>query len=253
MLSPDGIRAVFFDLDGTLRYNDPSPEQTFFDFAVQMGVRHSAEQRRRLMRWEHYYWAQSIELLQDRQTFIDSEDDFWLNYLRSQLLTLECPQAQIEEVIPRFFMHMKDQYQPQDRVFKGVPETLQVLKEAGFILGVVSNRTLPYQDQLERLRLDGYFDLVVAAGEVESWKPDSGIFIHALQALNLGASETIYVGDNYFADVVGAYRAGLQPVLLDPDGLFPEADCPVLDSVTDLPSLLEEHQPQPGSYSRSNR
>jgi HAD superfamily hydrolase (TIGR01549 family) len=253
MISPNGIRAVFFDLDGTLRHNDPSPEKTFLDYAVQLGVPDSVELRRRVLRWVHYYWAQSEELLQDRQTFLNSEIDFWLNYTRSQLVAFECPPDQLEEILPLIFSHMKDQYRPQDRLIKGVPETLQALKEAGFQLGVVSNRTNPYQDELQRLELEGYFDLVVAAGEVQSWKPNPGIFIHALQKLELGAGETIYVGDNYFADVVGARRAGLQPVLLDPDGLFPDAGCPVLESIPQLLDLLEEHQPQTGSYTRSDR
>ncbi len=253
MITPNGFRAVFFDLDGTLRHNDPSPEKTFFENAVQLGVPDSLEQRRRVMRWVHYYWAQSEELLQDRETFLDSELEFWLNYTRSQLVVFECPHELLDEVLPAIFSHMKDQYKPQGRVIVGVPETLQALKDAGFLLGVVSNRTKSYQDQLERLELEGYFDLVVAAGEVQSWKPDPEIFFHALQKLGLRADETMYVGDNYFADVVGARRAGLQPVLLDPEGLFPDAGCYVLEKMPVLLSLLEEKKPQAGSYASSNR
>ena len=252
MISPNGIQAVFFDLDGTLRYNDPSPEKIFLDYVAQLGVPDSPEQRRRVMRWVHYYWAQSEELLQDRKTYLHSEADFWRNYTRSQLMAFECPPDLLDKVLPPIFSYMSDQYKPQDRLLAGVPETLQALKEAGFRLGVVSNRIHPYQDQLERLELDGYFDLVVAAGEVQSWKPDPGIFIHSLQRLDLGAEETVYVGDNYYADVVGARGAGLLPVLLDPEGLFPDAGCPVLESIPDLLVLLEEHQPEPGGYTRSN-
>jgi FMN phosphatase YigB (HAD superfamily) len=54
------------------------------------------------------------------------------------------------------------------------------------------------------------------------------------------------VGDNYWADVVGARRAGVTPVLLDPQGLFPEADCLVLDELDDLLAWL----PGPGSRPR---
>jgi FMN phosphatase YigB (HAD superfamily) len=42
--------------------------------------------------------------------------------------------------------------------------------------------------------------------------------------------QTLYIGDNYFADVVGARRAGLRPVLYDPKGLFHEPGCPVIAS-----------------------
>jgi len=50
----------------------------------------------------------------------------------------------------------------------------------------------------------------------------------------------MYVGDNYFADVVGARGAGLQPVLYDPAGIYPEANCPVIVSLDGLLELFEK-------------
>ena len=51
-------------------------------------------------------------------------------------------------------------------------------------------------------------------------------------------SEAAYVGDNYFADVVGARAAGLTPVLLDPRGIFDDPECAVIHSFTELPRAL---------------
>jgi putative hydrolase of the HAD superfamily len=62
---------------------------------------------------------------------------------------------------------------------------------------------------------------------------------HACQRVDVKPSQAMYVGDNYFADVVGSRRAGLQPVLYDPRGIFPEAECPVIASFEQLPSVLE--------------
>ena len=56
----------------------------------------------------------------------------------------------------------------------------------------------------------------------------------ALERLGSRPEEAFYVGDNYWADVVGAERAGLTPVLLDPDRLFPEAACLVLKQIDEL-------------------
>jgi FMN phosphatase YigB (HAD superfamily) len=49
----------------------------------------------------------------------------------------------------------------------------------------------------------------------------------------------MYVGDNYFADVVGSRRAGLMPVLYDPGGIFPEADCTIIKSFEELNSVIK--------------
>ena len=79
----------------------------------------------------------------------------------------------------------------------------------------------------------------LAGGEVDSYKPDPGLFNHALNRAHLAPNEAIYVGDNYFADVVGSRRAGLRPVLYDPDMIFPEADCITIRSFNELISTLK--------------
>jgi putative hydrolase of the HAD superfamily len=122
----------------------------------------------------------------------------------------------------------------EDYVLPETVETLQTLQEAGFRLAVVSNRTQPFQEMVDELGLASYFEFALAAGEVNSYKPDVKIFQHALQRVDGCPACTLYVGDNYYADVLGAQRAGLRPVLLDPEGIFPEARCPVINSLQEL-------------------
>lgn len=112
------------------------------------------------------------------------------------------------------------------------------IKDRGYVLGVVSNREDPFHEELKELKLDGYFQFALAGGEVNAFKPDVRIFEHALELAGTVAPETIYVGDNYFADILGSSRAGLVPVLFDPAGLFPEADCAVIKSFREFPDLL---------------
>jgi len=73
---------------------------------------------------------------------------------------------------------------------------------------------------------------------VNAFKPDLAIFEEALRRAGTSAAQTIYVGDNYYADAVGARRAGLRPVLYDPSGLFPDPGCEVIVSFDQLTKLL---------------
>jgi FMN phosphatase YigB (HAD superfamily) len=52
--------------------------------------------------------------------------------------------------------------------------------------------------------------------------------------------QAVYVGDNYFADVLAAQSAGLHSILLDPRRVFPEADCAVVDKIEQVKELLEQ-------------
>ena len=119
-------------------------------------------------------------------------------------------------------------------------ELLEALKQRGFRLAMLSNRIKPYDELLHALGLAGYFEFALAAGDFEVWKPDPAVFQHALQRMDVNPEQAIYVGDNYYADVIGSQQAGMQPVLLDPHGIFPEVDCPVIDAVSKLSELLEK-------------
>ena len=113
-------------------------------------------------------------------------------------------------------------------------ELLQELQQNNFRLGVISNRSEPFDEQLESLGLSSYFEFSLAAGTIDAWKPDPLIFQHALTQMKINPEQAVYIGDNYFADVVGARNAGIKPVLIDPANLFPEADCLVIESLGDL-------------------
>ena len=73
---------------------------------------------------------------------------------------------------------------------------------------------------------------------MNAWKPDPAIFKRAFALSNTPPEHNLYIGDNYYADIIGARAAGIQPVLLDPHGLFPEADCPIVRHLGEIVSLL---------------
>jgi HAD superfamily hydrolase (TIGR01549 family) len=234
-LSFDGIRAILFDWDGTLRHSRPTFSHTFFDLLAQSGVHGSDEQRLRHLRWVHYYWAQSPELLEDVQASEGDRERLWFLALQRYLLDYGCTQQQAADLALEIYDQMVwDLQAREDHVLPETVETLQILQAAGFKLAVVSNRSQPFPEMVDALGLAPYFEFVLAAGEVNSYKPNVEIFQHALRRVDSRPECTLFVGDSYYADVLGAQRAGLRPVLLDPEGIFPEAECPVISSLEEL-------------------
>jgi HAD superfamily hydrolase (TIGR01549 family) len=240
------LRAIFYDLDGTLRIGRPTGRQFFADYAAELGLELSPNIRRHAAQWEHYYWAESSEKNADELNFPD-ERAFWINYSRRQLVELGATTRQAESLAPQISQHMETAYHPEDKLMDGLIETLAGLRAKGITLGVISNRHQPFRDYLRELGIDTYFDFSLAAGEISAWKPGKEIFLHALAQLNISPSESVYVGDNYFADVVGARNAGMNPILIDPDGLFDAPGCPVIQSHNQIFAYLERSELWPGN------
>jgi HAD superfamily hydrolase (TIGR01662 family) len=239
MNSNHPIKAIFFDLDGTLRHSVPSGGDVFTDYVTSLGQPVNHEDRIRAMRWEHLYWANSVDLRDDLLAHSGETENFWIEYSRRRLVAMGVSPVRAVELAPRVSAHMGEVYKPESVVTEEARRVLAELKQAGYLMAVLSNRNNPFHDTLEQHNLHEFFVFSLAAGEVDSYKPSPGLFEHALRRANLTAQEAIYVGDNYFADVVGSRRAGLQPVLFDPVGIFPQADCTTIRSFDELEEVVK--------------
>ncbi len=218
----DSYRAVFFDLDGTLRIPKPNPTEAFIHFARSLGIEISSADERHVKRWAHQYWGQETLVQQDMIQF--DTDTFWINYstlLLKQVNVIE----NLEERANLVREYFRDGYEPTDHLVEGCQETLTGLKEKGYHIGLISNRSSPLDDAVSMLGLNGLFDFTLAAGEIDCWKPNPGIFSHALSFYDdLLPYECIYVGDNYYADGYGSAAANLYPVIFDPENLYESFD-----------------------------
>ena len=232
------IKAIFFDLDGTLRHNVPSAHNILNAYLTEHGIKIDPNKHLQAMRWEYSYWANSPDLRDDIIAHSMDTDQFWTEYTKRRLLALNLSLEQSTEFAPKVSRHMGESYKPESIVPEDVRRVLPELKEAGYVMAVISNRDKPFQDLLDSHGLSEFFDFSLAAGDVDIYKPEPGIFEHALQRANLTAQETVYVGDNYFADVIGSRRAGLQPILYDPDGIFADVDSTIIKSFDELQSVI---------------
>lgn len=124
------------------------------------------------------------------------------------------------------------------RVLPGVPEALRALREHGFRLVVVSNSDGTVEKKIERYGFRRYLDRVVDSTVVGVRKPDPAIFDHALRGFEIPPERAVHVGDFYHADILGAQRAGLHAVLLDPGGRWAHWPCTRVPTLLDLARRL---------------
>lgn len=229
-------KAVFFDLDGTLRIVTPSPIDAFLQFARSLGAPIEVSRVHGVKLWSHRYWGNHEQVGRDMVRF--TEDEFWTNYSRL-LLTKAGVTKKLEQRALRVRDWFYEAYAPDVQLVPGGHETLAALKEAGYRLALISNRSNPLEEAVMELELDGIFDLILAAGEVGYWKPNPAIFNYVLQQFtDLQPEHCLYIGDNFYADGQGATAAGLTPILYDPENLYHDHDYRRIDHMEQLISLL---------------
>jgi len=115
-----------------------------------------------------------------------------------------------------------------------VPHALQRLRARVSRMVVVSNANGRLHVVMERLGLARYFDVMLDSQLEGVEKPDPRLFQIALERCGGRAESTLHVGDFYWIDVMGARAAGLRAVLVDSAGLYPDADCPRIQSLAQL-------------------
>lgn len=226
---------IFFDFDGTLAHYEPDSFDTVCDFCAEIGQPLSASVKWRGRRLEHEYFAAPVV-----REWIESlsPEEFWVRY-NHRLLEGMGIEGDLDGLAGQLSRQMAGLNQVL-RCPDAVSPTLATLRERGYRSGLITNRVHVdrFRLLLEQIGLDSQFEVTLAAGEVGVRKPDPGIFQIALERAGAAADRSLYVGDNYWADVVGAQRAGMTPVLLDPLHLFPEAECQVLERIDDLLAWL---------------
>jgi HAD superfamily hydrolase (TIGR01549 family) len=132
-----------------------------------------------------------------------------------------------------------DQHNLWETIPDEVPEALRRLRAIGLRLAVVSNANGTVRALFDRVGLRPLVDLVLDSWEEKVEKPDPRFFELALSRMNARPETTVHVGDLYEADVRGARNAGIEPVLLDRSGLYPDVDCRRVTSLLELADWLE--------------
>ncbi len=144
-----------------------------------------------------------------------------------------------------FLMLLNDRYLDilarQKNLVPGAADLLDYLTAQGYRLYILSNGFAEVQSRkLESAGISGYFRRLILSDEIGVTKPDRRLFDYALQQVGAEASETLIVGDNYDADILGAINAGWGTIYFNRDnlpitGLQPDY---VVTALSDIKQIL---------------
>jgi HAD superfamily hydrolase (TIGR01549 family) len=120
----------------------------------------------------------------------------------------------------------------------GTQEALQSLRPR-YRLGVISNSDGTIGKLLDELDLGHYFESVTDSHLCGCEKPKPRIFLAALRSLDVAAERSIYIGDVYSVDFLGARGVGMEALLMDAAGVYAETAYPRVTSLDEIGSYLE--------------
>jgi len=97
---------------------------------------------------------------------------------------------------------------------------------------------MPIDAVLGRCGICDCFASITDSGNVGHEKPRPEIFTAALRAMKADPAESLYVGDVYSVDYIGAHNAGMDAVLFDVSGAYRGRELPRVESLAELESWL---------------
>lgn len=231
-------KAVFFDWFNTLAQYYPPREQVHANACGKVGIEVEKERLSPgILLADHYYIDENARLPIKERSLQEQMD----LYAQMERIVLREAGVNISDQLAlTVIQEVGKIFSNRDFVlFDDTLAALDLLKRRGLILGIISNIDHDLVPVCQELGLAPYLDVIVTSRQVGSEKPHPPIFLAAVEQAAVKTSETMYVGDHYSTDVVGAQEVGMKGVLLDRCDLFKEVTgCPRIRALTELVECL---------------
>ncbi len=166
------------------------------------------------------------------------QGDFIRGYFREYLKTLTINEDEVNNLIDGIAAEDK-KLSLWSSTFDGVKNTLSILKARGYHMSVISNSDGRVSDILKKIGLNEFMEKIYDSYVVGMEKPNPRIFDMAISDLNLSRSRTLFIGDLFYLDVLGANKSGIPAVHIDHCDLYKGWPGVRINNVAELPDLLE--------------
>jgi len=185
----EGLRAVLFDLDGTLVDSAPDLGAAVDKMRVDRGLQSYPLERYRPMAGAgaRGMLGEGFGMTPEHPDFVSMREEFFVNY---------------ESCMTQ-----------RTAAFAGVPEMLSALQQRGLRWGVVTNKAERFALPLTRaMALFDTAGAVVAGDTTPHAKPHPAPLLEAARRMGLQPTECLYVGDDE-RDIIAGHAAGMGTVV----------------------------------------
>jgi putative hydrolase of the HAD superfamily len=228
-------KAVFFDAGNTLIFINPAVVLPVFRaFGAEVGEDAF---------WESEFEARLLLARTVEEGATGTEGHMWQAYFANLFRGCGIREEDLSAVGERV-REIHDESHLWTWCAPSTGPALEALKAQGIRLAVISNADGRVEGLIRKAGIRDHFEFVLDSGLEGVEKPDPEIFLRGCRRMGIHPDESLYVGDLYPVDVMGARGAGMTAVLLDPVGRL---DYPVdtIPDVAALPAYLTRRSPGP--------
>lgn len=218
------INAIVFDVDDTI-YDQQAPfrraiEQVFPNFKQE-------DLHKAYIRYRHYSDIGFPRVMAGEWTIE------YFRYARTNDTLKDLGYDEINEKLGNHFQAVYENELGNITMLDEMRMTLEFLKEQNIPVGVITNGPTEHQlKKIKKLELYDYMtpNYVIVSQATGFQKPEKEIFNLAAKQFGMNPETTLYVGDNYDNDVMGAHNAGWKSMWFNhrgrslPAGTVPEYD-----------------------------
>lgn len=209
-MTPKVYKHIFFDLDRTIWDFDENAEETFHDifekydlisiFSTYENFRRTYIRNNEKL-WQLYREGKIEKNLLSYKRFLDTLNEFGVDDI------------ELAKNIAQDYITISP---TKKRLFPNAHETLSYLHK-NYKLYVITNGFNEVQfTKLKNSNLDKYFSEIITSEDAGAQKPNPQIFENALNRANAKKEESIMIGDDLEADILGAKNFGLDQIFFNP-------------------------------------
>lgn len=245
--------AVLFDLGGTLIWFDgiwpevvATQHRAMIQYLTQIGYQVDEDRFARdfLSRLTAYYKERDTE-------FIEYTTEYLLHSLLEEYGYRKATSADLRPALDIMYAVSEAHW----RAEQDTHETLTILKNQGYKLGLISNAndSVDVQKLIDQEDLRHFFDIILISADLGRRKPHPAVFNMALEQIGVLPERAVMVGDTLGADILGARNACMSSVWITrravtpdnrdhEDTILPDA---VISTLCELPDLLANWSENP--------
>jgi putative hydrolase of the HAD superfamily len=224
------IKHIFFDLDHTLWDFETNSNKTFSYIFERNNLQVNFNDFMEVYQPINFrYW----KLFREDKV---SKADLRYGRLREAFdaIGFDTDDEMIHVLSEEYITYLAD----HNALFENALHVLDYLKPQ-YSMHIITNGFEEVQHRkLQNSNLLPFFDQVITSEKVGVKKPNPAIFEYAMELTGAGAHESVMIGDNFEADILGAINVGMQAIFCKFNGEIATKEVPTVDNLIELKNFL---------------